>query len=488
MLRDLLVISDLHLGDDLGPKSPTVVRLELELIAFLDHHRTDGRDWQLVINGDMLDLIGVTLMPSDVAPVGPLHPYDHHYGLGGRARAAQLKLRHIVAHHREVFRALARFVGAGHGLAMVIGNHDAELHWPGVQDALVSELCALCVDEAGGDGVRVRDNTSFCPWFFLEEGVAFIEHGHQYDPYCSFENVLAPATDEYEIDVNVGVLLLRYLGSQFGDDFRGAWGRGFWGYIRFWLAQGPSRAGAIVGAYVHMCRRLVEHWRARHPARIAARLERAHRKRARLGKRVRLSEDKLHRLARLWRPPVVVDLNRLVQAVMLDRLLLLLSAPALLILLVAVLPWQWQPVALVAVVPVLGGWGWWASTAREPADPRPTIREAVGTIRSVVRVPYVVMGHTHHPVADAAAGYFNTGTWIPHGDGLSAFTHVRIERTAAGATAMLCQWRDGASRMFNPERLVSAREDGDRGGEPDRIHPRPADGIAGCAEAPATHP
>ena len=29
------------------------------------------------------------------------------------------------------------------------------------------------------------------PWFWFEEGVAWIEHGHQFDPYNSFEDVCA---------------------------------------------------------------------------------------------------------------------------------------------------------------------------------------------------------------------------------------------------------------------------------------------------------
>ena len=38
-----------------------------------------------------------------------------------------------------------------------------------------------------------------------------------------------------------------------------------------------------------------------------------------------------------------------------------------------------------------------------------------------------------------------------HGNPERAFTHVRIERTAMGVRALLCQWRDGASRAYDAD-------------------------------------
>ena len=69
----------------------------------------------------------------------------------------------------------------------------------------------------------------------------------------------------------------------------------------------------------------------------------------------------------------------------------------------------------------------------------------------------MVMGHSHDPctVEDPEGTYLNTGTWVPHIDQRKAFTHVRIQRTAAGVTARLCQWRDGTSHHFDPEVALS---------------------------------
>ncbi|MEZ4238530.1 MAG: hypothetical protein R3F59_20725 [Myxococcota bacterium] len=345
--RDLLVISDLHLGEALAADDPQAHRLEEELCAFLEHHRGDGRAWQLVINGDMVDLVGMTLMPADVDPIDGIHPDDHHYGLGARAHVATLKLQKLLAERPAVFAALGRFLAAGHGLAIVVGNHDVELHWPEVQQVLADAIVARAA-EAGGDPAHLAQAITFHGWFYLEEGLAWIEHGHQYDPYCSFEDVLEPATDTLEADPNVGALLLRYLGPLMGAQIHGMWGHTFFGFLRFWVAQGRSRVVAILAAYLGVVRRMVEHWRARGPERVAARRERARARLRAVARRLRLEEERLVALAALAKPPVSVELVRIVRALMVDRLALLvllaLAAP-----LVAVLPWFW------------GWWSWGCS-------------------------------------------------------------------------------------------------------------------------------
>lgn len=454
-MHDLLVISDLHLGDDLGPKSEGTLRLERELQTFLDHHRDDGHRWQLVINGDMIDLVGVTLMPADVGWIAGLHPDDHHYGLGARSHPAALKLQRVLLHHDGVFRALGRFLASGHSVAIVIGNHDVEVHWPEVQTLFVDALLTFAID-AGADPDAARDAISFHDWFFLEEGLAWIEHGHQYDPYCSFEEILEPATDAEEIDPNLGALLPRYVGSRMADDVHDAWGHGFFGYLKFWANQGSGRAAGIGSAYIDVFLRMFEHWNARAPERLAARRARAHARLRVVARTLKLPEERLLALAALALPPLSVDLGRIVRALMVDRLLLMLTAPALLLSML-LLPWTWMPWAFLTAALPLGVWSWYATLAREPVDPSDTMRAMAGRIREIARVPIVVMGHSHNAFAegDGRGWYFNTGTWVPsHPE--RAFTHVRIERTAQGVRALLCQWRDGATRTYDAAGVAAA--------------------------------
>jgi len=454
--RDLLIISDLHLGEGLGRETVESTRLEGELVAFLDHHRAEPRPWRLVINGDMVDFVCTTVMPAEVGFAGELHPDDHTYGLGGVEAAARIKLAKVVAHHSAVVRALGRFVGSGHELAIVVGNHDAEMHWPSVQEILREAIVAAWAEQVPATDPRTLDDMraaiQFHEWFLMEDGVAWIEHGHQYDPYCSFEHALEPAQDDREIDPNVGALLLRYVTHRFAGDMHHAWGFTFFGYLRMWFAQGRNRAFAIGSGYYDMCRRLVEHWRRRVPERIASHQQRARARVAAVARRARLSEDRLHELASLWRPPVVTDLGRLVRALMLDRLSLVLLGPVLAGLPVLLLPAGWQILGATVLAFPLAAWFRMALASREPSDPRSAMLTSAHAIRRIAGVPIVVMGHSHDPCAeqDAEGWYFNTGTWVPHQDPKKAFTHVRIERTAAGVRAMLCQWRDGASRAWVP--------------------------------------
>jgi UDP-2,3-diacylglucosamine pyrophosphatase LpxH len=468
--RDLLVISDLHLGEGLGRDAPIDPRLEQELVAFLDHHRGPEREgptprrWRLVVNGDAIDLVGMTILPADVACAGELHPDDQKYGLGGRSHAASVKVARVVEHHGDVIRALARFVGEGHDLALVVGNHDAELHWPGVQDTLRDGIAAAWDREPASrlPGARTADEVRaavrFHEWFFLEDGVAWIEHGHQYDPYCSFEDALAPATDGQEIDPNVGGMLLRYVTHQFGHDVHDAWGFSFFGYLRMWWRQGLARGVGIGRGYRDMCMRLVAHWRQRLPERLAERRLRARERLVTMAANVRLSEERLLELAALWRPPHAADLGRLVRALMLDRLSLVLLGPLLACVPLLVLPHGWQLAGAGVLAFPLGAWFGTAITARESSDARSALRSTAGLIRRITGVPIVVMGHTHDPCAESDAGgwYFNTGTWVAHADPRKAFTHVRIEHTDAGVTALLCQWRGGASVAYDPPPELSA--------------------------------
>ncbi|MEN0064093.1 MAG: hypothetical protein AAGA48_18210 [Myxococcota bacterium] len=450
--HNLLVVSDLHLGEDVGRSIRTTEGLEAALVAFLDHHQDHGGPWRLVINGDMLEMVGIVMLP-DQAPRVPddLHPHDHRYGLGGREDAAAIKMRAMVEHHSTVFAGLGRFVGAGHALSIVIGNHDIELCWPAVQRVFTEGVVeGWRHDHPSESGDAIAKAVTFHPWFLYVPGVAWIEHGHQYDPYCSFEHLLEPVIDEVEVDPNIGGLLLRYLGSQFGDEVHEVVHRGTFAYLKLWASRGPLHMSKIFVAYFDMCRRLLEHYRllgpdqvTRHQAKVADRVED-------VARAAGLDVGLLYRLSDLWRPPVANQLGRLLRALMCDRVALLVAAPTVLMATLLV-PAASQTLAALVLVPPLGLLIAAAAIAREPTDPRRAMRSQAKTVRKLVGVPFVVMGHSHDPVhlVDDDGAYLNTGTWTPRGDPYKTFTHVTIRHTAEGPRASLRQWRDGASRAMS---------------------------------------
>src|SRR5262245_15351699 len=102
---NLLILSDLHLGEDLKPATKLgflrhVRILERELEAFLRHYtrsRLDSRPWRLIINGDMVDFLAVCLIPREGEIVPDVE--DHVYGLGTRPQAAKTKMQRVLERH-----------------------------------------------------------------------------------------------------------------------------------------------------------------------------------------------------------------------------------------------------------------------------------------------------------------------------------------------------------------------------------------------------
>jgi len=119
--KNILVISDLHLGEDLRPGGANVsylrhlVKLERELENFLAHytaHRLDDRPWRLVVNGDMVDFMSVMILPDEKAG-DDTDDEDKLYGLGFGERQSQKKMERVIARHQGVFKRLGEFVAAG---------------------------------------------------------------------------------------------------------------------------------------------------------------------------------------------------------------------------------------------------------------------------------------------------------------------------------------------------------------------------------------
>jgi hypothetical protein len=385
------------------------------------------------------------VMPHEVGVTSNLHPHDHHYGLGAREHAAAAKLALVLRHHEPVLDALVRFAAAGHAVAIVIGNHDIELSWPEVQAVFLDAVSERA--RRWGLDADVRASFTFHRWFFYVRDLVWIEHGHQYDPYCSFESQLEPATDAVEIDPTLGGLLPRYVVPRLELRHR-AWEHSLREYAGLLLSR---RTYLAFRAYLDVYHRMVAHWRARRDA-VDARDERARHQLSSLARASDLSEGLLAEIAASAPSPVVVSLSRIVRAMMLDRLVLATAAP-LLVGLVCCLPADWLLYGVALVGGPLCAGGWFALGRREPTNPTESMRRAAHRIRARMGVPFVVMGHSHRPMVDADedGAWLNTGHWVP-GDREKAFTHVRVELGAdGGVTAALLQWRGDGVRAFGPD-------------------------------------
>ncbi|MBL9111902.1 MAG: metallophosphoesterase, partial [Myxococcales bacterium] len=217
--ESLLVFSDVHLGSDLNDHGTSPRRshgIDEDLTKLLRHYADvppAGERWRVVIAGDFIDFIGMTVK-GDRALEGTLTDEERVHGLGSAAEHAREKLRRVTARHADVFDALAELVARGNALTLVHGNHDVELHWDEVKSDLRAELLRRAeATRPSLDRNAFLARIEFEPWFFFWKGVAYIEHGHQYDPYCANEHVMAPLSplDPRRIMRGFSSILLRYV-------------------------------------------------------------------------------------------------------------------------------------------------------------------------------------------------------------------------------------------------------------------------------------
>jgi UDP-2,3-diacylglucosamine pyrophosphatase LpxH len=464
---NVLVISDLHLGEDVKPYSVGylrhLARLERELEDFLDHYtrtRHDGRPWRLIVNGDMVDFMSVCLLPE--GEVDPTITEDERkFGLGSGPQQTKRKLEEVVRRHPGVFRQLARFIASGNELVIVLGNHDMEFHWTVVQDAFrealhrfACELYEMTPSEDSRSAIFAQ--VSFHPWFYYERDLLYVEHGHQYDEYCSFDYILNPESPRREggILLSIGHTAIRYFVNLIPD--MDPHGQEEWtlpAYLRWAAGQGLRGLVRLIYYYCLMIWRMLGIWHDLRERAQDLRRRQEHEARLReLALRYQMDEQLLKRLEALKRPMVLRDLFALVQTLFLDRFALamlwgLSSAAALL----------WAPAAGKIAIPVLATalavLGNRLLARRRDLDPGKKLARVPGAIQSIVHTRFIVFGHSHDPVAQPlpeGAWYFNTGTWVPaeRPGLLHAFTHLLIRRSDAGAVAQLCQWRNGGSLAY----------------------------------------
>ena len=462
--KNILVISDLHLGEDLRPGAANVsylrylVRLEQELESFLGHytqHRIEGRPWQLVINGDMVDFMSVMILPDG----NDADPEDKLYGLGFGERQSQKKLERVIARHRGVFGCLAEFVKAGNELVIVTGNHDVEWNYPSVQKTLVEWLCGLACGVGADEPVRAEfaRHIQFCPWFYYREGVIYIEHGHQYDEYCSFDYLLHPVAHgggkKSRIALSVAHMGMRYFANQlpeYNPHTAESWG--FFDYVKWAWAQGLRGAIRLSYFYGLLVWRLVELWYTLVDRRVDSERRAVHHQRLRaLSQDYKIAEEKVFALDALRREPATRRLGRLLAALFIDRVLLGLAALVLGGICVGELhgwPRLAAPIGVLIAAAVINQ----ALNRFRLASPAERLRNAPRFIGKLIRAPFIVFGHSHEPeriALDGGGVYFNTGTWASEDD-RSAFTHLLVTRSAGAAPrAELRQWRDGASAPYH---------------------------------------
>lgn len=450
--ESFLVFSDVHLGSDLddgqghAPKRSSVDRDLVALVAFYRKTPPKASRWHIVVAGDFIDFIGMTIAPSsDIgAQLTELTEEERAHGLGGAADHAREKLRRVARRHADVFAELAAFVADGHALTFVHGNHDIELHWDEVKD----DLRRLLVDHARPiDEGAFLARIAFNPWFFWRDGVAFIEHGHQYDPFCATAHVMAPLSplDPRRIARGFCDVLLRYVVRPTrGMTESGHEHVGLLHYLRFGAKLGLSGMIALGLRFGRAVRELFR-VRAESFTEAAAALRAEHDKRiAKLAEAKRIGIDRLRRVLELQSVPITATIGGIMASVLLDRIALTCAALfAVVTILVMSTTIGFAAWYALAVLPI------WALVhlllaRRRQVDPSTQLADRATQLVKLFPAAFIVMGHTHIPQSIRAgdATYINVGSWAEHEDESerAARTHLVIHVTPSGAEAQFKRW------------------------------------------------
>jgi UDP-2,3-diacylglucosamine pyrophosphatase LpxH len=463
--ESLLVFSDVHLGSDLNDCTENVTKrsasIDRDLVLFLEHYRHEkprGDRWRMVIAGDFIDFIGMTIaVPSELPLEATAEEREH--GLGNASDHARVKLSRCAVRHADVFAELARFVAEGNAMTIVHGNHDIEFHWEGVQ----ADFRALLEGHARKewpelDAEAFQSRLEFSQWFFYREGVAYIEHGHQYDPFCSTDLVMAPMSpfDPRRITLGFSEIFIRYVVRPTqGMREHGHEKTGLLTYVGFALKLG---IGGLVRLGVRFAVAVLEMFRLRSAYFTEARqlLSAEHERRIALLSEARsIGMDRLKALVQLQEPPITKSVRGILASVLLDRLAL--AVASLLAITVFAIIGAYHGHALYGVLVVLVAWGLFhrhLSVSRN-VDPAEHLVTKASQLAKLFPAAFVVMGHTHTPVNVPAgeATYINLGSWAEDeetadappewGTPRATRTHLVIHAEDARPEAKLFTWQSG---------------------------------------------
>lgn len=463
-MQDLLLISDLHLGSHLkargrGEFVHLASRIEEVFPRFVDHYLAEQPTggWQLIVNGDFIDFWNIE--------VGTRR--DH----GDEATAVE-RLHAVFDEYPHLEDALVRFLAAGNGIVFVTGNHDAELLYPAVRRAVVERLEGGVM--AGEEDasitrtgmVRLTDfrpgRVRFVRWFLREEGGAWIEHGHKFDPSCATPAHLSPTRGGHLVQTVAEVAtrsfanLMPEIDHDAPDHMSGL------DYVRWAAARGVRFVFRAVVLYLSMAGKAMALWAG--PGRVDREGREEHEAiMARVAENAGLQMSALMALEQMAPPPSATTVAGLMSVVWLD---VILSAAVPLALALLVLPRFGVPLVLALA---LGGVGSVVAflrvrKSRKPRDVARDMLEVAAGVGETVGVPLVLMGHSHHGTLERRGDvvYANSGSWL---DG----SHLVVRRDASGRLVQvsLRNWRNGGittTRTLEVPHPRAAVTDDDRPG------------------------
>ncbi len=425
MANRYLVISDLHLTDIEDhadgwmyyKSSRFIFDGEIaRLVTAFTARAEKGDNLTLLLNGDVVDFDLISAVPEE--PPWPLTRCERKCGMEASALKSAWKLRHVLRQHPVFMMSLARFISEGHRLVYVLGNHDRELHFPEVQQAFIEGI----EEQARQGGFSlIRGTISFEPWFFYVRGEIYAEHGHQYDPYCSFRHQLAPVHEqrgEQVLALPMGDLSNRLLINRMG--FFNPYATDFilnvFAYLLHWLRHYaftrrslflPWFVGSLTVVWRHyQLRKKLRHTPPEHTEQLQ-----------RLSRKYNVPVPELEALGQLQRQPITMRFYRLLRELWLDRMLiaLLMTGGTIALALLPVPLWV-QLMVPLSSFPLLYLIYEWATRGDTVFTVENEFPQRARAVSRVLPAPVIVFGHTHKPrliPLSRESVFVDTGTWAP---------------------------------------------------------------------------
>ena len=463
-----LVVSDLHLSDAERNPAGRFFHFDEDFADFLRHYRLSyvgQRRWRLIIDGDFIEFFQVTEPPEPGERLlrgVTLTASDRRFFPGTEWEKSVWKLDRVLSSHPQLLLALGRFLLAGNEIYVLRGNHDVEMFWPQVQDHFRLVLAQHHPADTTYLEMKaaVQARLHFRPWFYLEKDLLYVEHGCQYDPFCTNERNLCPVVPDKpsQIHLPFSAFSMRYFAARMAvvDPAAIENVNSIPRYLGRLLARHPLQAFVIPYYYVEMIVRTLRKVNRRAPAaerEVAAREAAA---REELERMYDLPPAPVAALEALREAPILGSLPATVKSFSLDMISAGLATAAAIWLATPRSRGGRLAATLLSGLVVAGLTAGWVRRASTINDHR-NLREIARCIADIVGVRYVVFGHSHEPDAYrlSEAGdrwYFNVGTWVPNlQEGQFIYMHVLRDD---GGAAQLMRWN---RKWRRPEELDPAR-------------------------------
>jgi len=440
--REVVVIGDLHLVDLEERKKGS--RLYKDPLFSIDKPFSDFLRWidsgsrgplALVINGDFIDF---DLIFS---------------GDGIDTNTAKRKFDRVIYDHRLLFESLVSFLADGKNrLVLVLGNHDLEFLQVDFLDHFFLQLEMIARENYlnGLDFMVLKRRISIEPLFYWEKGLFYVEHGDRFDQYGASPR---PFIYHGMTFLSLGSLSNRYILRElptFNPFMSEQVIKGLGGYLGHLFSHYPIPPYRLPYRYLKGAIRSFFMSLKERKSYLLDPFIMEKEDLKEVSRRMDMQEDVVQRLMEIGKESVILrSPMRVFRTLWLDRVSIFFLFS--MILLAQVISGQstWIVIGSVSLMVILYILYDTAMGNKDVLMEKRGLGKHAGEILGILQIPFVILGHTHHPEDRVIDGrrYLNCGSWAqifedreasrPWSKGRT-YVHIRIHGGCIEADLM--QW------------------------------------------------